>query len=68
MLETVKDYISCIPNKSFNQYFVEYMIAVQDSNIEEEISYLLSHNTLDVLSMGRVIEKTYKGLREDAKL
>lgn len=56
MLETVKRYIKKdIPNESFEKFFINYILAVQDKNIELEMEYLVSHNVLDIMKLDRLI-------------
>lgn len=62
MLETVKAAIDSLPDISFEEYFMQYVLSVQDSNIEQEFLFLLDRNILDVPNIGHLIQKTYEGL------
>jgi len=58
MLKSVKSYIDELPNITFNQHFVNYMVQVQDTNIKYEFELLAQRNILDVHSMERLIDTT----------
>lgn len=64
MLETVKNDLTKISldRKTFNKYFTEYVIQVQDSNIDSELSYLMSHNVVSVQLLDRAITDAFKGM------
>lgn len=62
MLETIKQCIWNIPDISFNQFYIRYILAVQDTNINNEFKYMIDHNTLDIGMMDNVIQSTYEGL------
>ena len=55
MLQTVKDYINNLSDESFQTFYTRYIMQVQDSNIEEEFKFLITHNDLDVLSVDKLI-------------
>ena len=59
MLETIKSYIKDLPDKSFEEYYQQYIFDVQDQNIEAEIN---SIKTTDILSLDRLIAKLHKEL------
>jgi len=62
MLEIIKDYIKNLPQITFNELFVKYMVDVQDSNIDFEFRRLSSVNLLDVKSMEKLLNVTMKEL------
>lgn len=63
MLETVKSFISKdLPCISFDMYFVEYLISVQDSNIDAELKFLIRNNSLNVLSLGNAIDNIHRSI------
>ena len=62
MLETVKTQIHNIPSISFHQFFVRYMLQVQDSNIDYEFRKFISVNNLDVKSMERLLNSSMEVL------
>lgn len=55
MLQTIKDYINNLSDESFQNFYTHYIMQVQDSNIEEEFKFLITHNNLDVLSVDKLI-------------
>ncbi len=61
MLETIKECIEA-PYISFEQYFINYVISVQDTNIDNEMSFLCKHNFLNVNSMIRLSSVVQKEL------
>lgn len=54
MLTKVKDLL-CEPVKPFEEFYLQYIITIQDMNIQSEFEYLIHHNTLTVQSMDRLI-------------
>ena len=62
MLGTIRETIDNLPEQSFHQYFIEYMMKVQDSNIEAEFKHMIHHNDVTVLNIGNLIQTTYEGL------
>lgn len=62
MLATIKQLINSTPDISFADYFTDYMMVVQDSNIDREFDFLLKMNRLDVDSMQLLINHTYERL------
>ncbi len=51
-LKTIKTEISNLPYISFEEYFQHYVMEVQDSNIDTEMSFFLNNNFIsyDILS------------------
>ena len=63
MLDTVKDLIDEISNESedFETLFSKYVMELQDTNIDEEISYMLKHNVISV----DMIDRSIHSISED---
>lgn len=66
MLETIQTIINnelknTIP---FNLFFESYVMDVQDSMIDQEISYMLSHNIISVSLLDRAISEACRGLSD----
>ena len=59
MLETIKRLINepCI---SFEQFFQQYVISVQDESIKQEISFLLKNNFLSANAITKLIDHELK--------
>lgn len=55
MFQTIKDYINNLSDESFQNFYTHYIMQVQDSNIDEEFKFLITHNNLDVLSVDKLI-------------
>lgn len=66
MLETIKSYIQASANNvPFNQFYIEYVMRVQDENIERELYTMLHKNVdIDVMMMDRLINSTFEGLKD----
>ena len=62
MLETIKEYINSLPEITFNEYYTNYMLDVQDSNIEKEFRQITESPRTDVRFMDKLINNTMKGL------
>lgn len=72
MLETVIQCIEDSPNITFHEYFVEYIIKIQDSNIDAEVKQLLNNairginiinlNLGKIKSMDKIVTETFERL------
>lgn len=64
MLATIKQCISDLQadTSSFQQYFTNYVMEVQDRNIDQELAYMLTHNVVDVQFVDRAITDAFKGM------
>ena len=62
MLETIKKAIDDVPDKSFEEYFNEYIMYVQDRSIDLEVEYTFKKLHRDLTDMSIVIENEYEGL------
>ena len=60
MLEQVKSCIESAPKESFEEYFENYIMAVQDELIGAEFQYFEQHNSLDSVTMSKLIAESYK--------
>lgn len=63
MLDTVKELIDEISNESedFETLFSKYVMEMQDTNIDQEISYMLKHNVISV----DMIDRSIHSISED---
>lgn len=57
MLNTVKKLIADAPCITFEQYFQNYVMQVQDSAINEEVSFLLRNNFLSSNAVIKLINR-----------
>lgn len=62
MLKTITDYISNIDNISFNLFYMNYIMRVQDIDLENEFKQLDSTASVNIYNVSKLIESTYKGL------
>ena len=62
MLETIKDYISNLPNNDFESHFNQYMMDVQDRSIHDEVNITLRQFKKDILDIERTVQSEYEGL------
>lgn len=65
MLETVKQYIQDLDTTSFQEFFVHYVLEVQDSNIESEVSSAFRRVSTEIDTLNyvdRLIDTDHEGL------
>lgn len=63
MLEAIKSTIQAQQNKpDFDTFYMEYMMRMQDEDIDNEIAYLFQKNTIDASNLSIEIEEEYKKL------
>ena len=62
MLTTVKEFINNLPNISFEQFYISYIMKVQDDNIVSETKFLNANNLLDVGMIETTIMKEFERL------
>lgn len=63
MLETVKQIINESPFISFEQYFTQYVMDVQDASIDAEVAFLLRNNSVTCLLLNRVMNQQLGGYK-----
>lgn len=62
MLDRIEDEIQSVPDIPFYQFYINYMLAVQDSNIQMEISSTFRRirpDVKDIRDINRLIDSTY---------
>lgn len=64
MLDTIREKIELVRSVNFEGYFTQYVMSVQDRNLELELKYLLKYNSLKTDSIGYLIQNTYEGLKD----
>lgn len=62
MLKTVKNLVD-EPVEPFGTYYINYVMQVQDQNIDRELRSLLHNNRTDISSMGKLIDEVYKSIQ-----
>lgn len=65
MLETVKQTIENLPYIKFGDYFHQYVLSVQDMNIDAEIAFFVKHNFLNALAIDRLIDVEHRSIETD---
>ena len=63
MLKTVEEYIDSLKDIPFSLFYKQYIMEVQDENIDKEVSYLLHSSQLNVLNMSALIDETAKAVK-----
>lgn len=59
MLQTVRKAINQV-HPDFDSYYMNYVMSVQDANLEYEMKYMVKYNHLEILDMSRIIETTFR--------
>ena len=64
MLKTVKNAIEKIKqdNTSFSEFYMNYVLEIQDESLEREISYMLKNKIYDVNLVDRAIINSLESL------
>lgn len=63
MLNQVKDAIKSLKNDTFHEHFVQYVMQVQDSSIEDELTFLKRKNaSLNSTDMINVMNNLCEGM------
>lgn len=60
LLETVKSYIRDLDDITFEQYFDQYAMSVQDANISSEVTFNVRHSS--VLDIERLAQDQHERL------
>lgn len=55
MLETVKQLINDSPFITFEQYFHQYVMNVQDVNIDNEVAFMIQNNDISPMLLNQVM-------------
>lgn len=53
------------PSIPFGEYYINYVMCVQDQNINKELKSMLRNNKTTVGSMSILIERTYKSIKKE---
>ena len=61
MLETLKQTMNDLPCISFEEYYQRYVMDVQDTSIDSEVSYLLRNNSMSSVIINKVINREVEG-------
>lgn len=55
MLDTLKEHIQCKNFRGFEEFYIDYVLSIQDRHIILEMEYIKKHNKLDILKLDRWI-------------
>lgn len=64
MLNTIKNSLNK-PFISYEEYFKDYVMYVQDANILREVSFAIKHNNLTPISVDKLVDTMHKELKGD---
>ena len=62
MLETIRSMIKNSPYITFEEYFQNYVMEVQDKSIDTEVSFLFRNNFPSANSMLKLINQEVEGM------
>lgn len=57
MLETIKQTIKDLPSITFEEYFISYVMQVQDSSINTEMNFVLRNNFLTPVDIDKLVNQ-----------
>ena len=55
MLMTIRDFIDTLDDTSFEEFYVEYIMYMQNVAMQNEFDYLIKHNQLNALNLIKLI-------------
>ena len=66
MLETIRELIADVEADSidFSQFYTEYVMSIQDENIEEELKFLVSNNKLTPMNLSKLLNSSLERMVE----
>lgn len=64
MLELTKKKLQEMPDKEFSRYFQEYVMKVQDRNIDTEMRYFSKMNSLTPIKVIQSMNSVVKEMKE----
>ena len=62
MLETISSLICSVDDVSFEQYFNQYIMDIQDTNILSEIKFNIERNHCTILDIERLAQSDHERL------
>lgn len=60
MLQTVKDYICSLPDISFSEYFLDFIMSTQDDNLRREFNHIRFQREYSLKNMGNIVNQFTK--------
>lgn len=67
MLEIIQQTIKNLPDISFNEFFIQYVMSVQDTNLDVELISIFkstSCNVSDIVKLERLVNRNHERLME----
>lgn len=64
MLKIVKSLVDA-PYEPFGKFYTEYIMSVQDQNIDRELKSLLRNSRTDISSMSKLIASVYESIQKE---
>lgn len=55
MLGTIRDFIDTLDDSTFEEFYVEYIMYMQNVAMQNEFNYLIKHNQLNALNLIKLI-------------
>ena len=65
MLEIIQQTIKNLPDISFNEFFIQYVMSVQDTNLDVELISIFkstSCNVSDIVKLERLVNRNHERL------
>lgn len=62
MLNNVKELIKFARDNEFDfySYYMQYVMNVQDENLDEEVNFTLRKNTLNIIDISKLLKDNYE--------
>lgn len=65
ILSSVRKKLNNLPNASFQEFFTDYIIQVDNESINNEMNSLVRMNKLDVMGLDKLVNKYLMEVRND---
>lgn len=65
ILSSVRKTLNNLPNVSFQEFFTDYIIQVDNESINNEMNSLVRMNKLDVMGLDKLVNKYLMEVRND---
>lgn len=65
ILSSVRKQLNNLPNVSFQEFFTDYIIQVDNESINNEMNSLVRMNKLDVMGLDKLVNKYLMEVRND---
>jgi hypothetical protein len=65
MLKIVKSLVDRTPEIPFGEFYLQYIMKIQDEAIDREVKTMLHNSKTNVSSMSILIDNTYKAVKKN---